>query len=65
MVILPAVALAACTIGCGGGGGGGGGTTTGSSTPATTAGNYVFTVTGTDSVNAKITESTTISITVQ
>ena len=44
------------TIGCGGGG---------SSTPATTAGNYTFTVAATDSANTKITTSTTISVTVQ
>ena len=44
------------TIGCGGGG---------SSTPATTAGNYTFTVAATDSVNSKITTSTTVTITVQ
>jgi hypothetical protein len=44
------------TIGCGGGG---------SSTPATTAGNYTFTVAATDSANTKITASTTISVTVQ
>jgi peptidoglycan/LPS O-acetylase OafA/YrhL len=37
----------------------------GSSTPATTAGNYTFTVAATDSANAKITASTTISVTVQ
>jgi len=37
----------------------------GSSTPATTAGNYTFTIAATDSANAKITTSTTISVTVQ
>jgi hypothetical protein len=59
MVVL--FAVAASTTGCGGGGG----QSTGSSTPATTAGNYVFTLTGTDSANAKVTVSTTVSITVQ
>jgi hypothetical protein len=59
MVVL--FAVAASTIGCGGGGG----QSTGSSAPATTAGNYVFTLTGTDSANAKVTVSTTVSITVQ
>ena len=38
---------------------------TGPSVPSTTAGNYTFTVTGTDSVNSKITVSTTVTITVQ
>jgi sugar lactone lactonase YvrE len=56
-------------IACGGGGGGGsstgGGGGSGSGTPATTAGNYVFTVTGTDSLNATITASTTITVTVE
>ncbi len=54
-------------IGCGGGGGGGstGGGGGGSSTPATTAGNYSFTVTATDSANAKITILTTVNVTVQ
>ena len=56
------LAFATGAIGCGGGSSGGGG---GSSTPATTAGNYSFTVAATDSVNAKITASTTISVTVQ
>jgi hypothetical protein len=67
MLILLSVAAAGCAIGCGGDGGGGGGgrQTTGSSTPATTAGNYTFTVTGTDSVNAKITASANVTITVQ
>jgi Bacterial Ig-like domain (group 3)/FG-GAP-like repeat/Chitobiase/beta-hexosaminidase C-terminal domain len=51
------------TLGCGGGtnGGGGGGQTI----PGTTAGNYTFTVTATDSANKQITTSTTVIITVQ
>ncbi|MGA2538433.1 MAG: Ig-like domain repeat protein, partial [Terracidiphilus sp.] len=61
MAILTAVGVVACTLGCGGNGG----QTTGSNTPATTAGSYVFTVTGTDSSNASITVSTTVSIVVQ
>jgi hypothetical protein len=64
MVILLAVGIAVCTIGCGGGGGGGG-QTTGPTTPATTAGAYVFTVTGTDSANSKIAASATVKVTVQ
>jgi hypothetical protein len=51
-------------VGCGGGGSGGGGGG-GQTTPATTAGSYTFTVTGTDSVNAQITTSTTVVVTVQ
>ena len=50
-------------IGCGGGGGQS--STPPSATPATTAGNYAFTVTGTDSANPKITASTSITVTVQ
>jgi peptidoglycan/LPS O-acetylase OafA/YrhL len=64
MLALLLFVAAAGAIGCGGGGGTGGGGG-GSSTPATTAGNYSFTVAATDSVNAKITASTTISVTVQ
>jgi hypothetical protein len=48
-------------IGCGGGGS----STHGSSTPATTAGSYTFTVTGTDSANASLTTSTSVVVTVQ
>jgi sugar lactone lactonase YvrE len=66
LVFLLATVVGTCTIGCGGGGSsGGGGQKTGSTTPATTAGNYVFTVTATDSTDAKVTISTTVSITVQ
>ncbi|HEX4322708.1 MAG TPA: FG-GAP-like repeat-containing protein [Acidobacteriaceae bacterium] len=51
-------------MGCGGGGG------SQSSppppvTPATTAGNYVFTITGTDTANAQITTSGNVTVTVQ
>ena len=65
MLALLLFVAASGAIGCGGGGGTGGGGGGGSSTPATTAGNYSFTVAATDSVNAKITASTTISVTVQ
>jgi len=50
------------TAGCGGGGNSGGG---GKTIPATTAGNYTFTVTGTDTVNTQITTSTKVVVTVQ
>jgi peptidoglycan/LPS O-acetylase OafA/YrhL len=65
MLALLLLVAATGAIGCGGGGGTGGGGGGGSSTPATTAGNYSFTVVATDSANAKITASTTISVTVQ
>jgi hypothetical protein len=60
-------ALATAVVGCGGGsgGGGGGGGGNGPIVPATTAGTYVFTVTGTDSANSNITASTTVTVTVQ
>ncbi|WP_263356176.1 beta strand repeat-containing protein [Acidicapsa ligni] len=47
---------AAGVIGCGGGG---------QTTPATTAGTYTFTVTGTDSVNSQITASINMTVAVQ
>jgi len=65
MLALLLLVAVAGVIGCGGGGGTSGGGGGGSSTPATTAGNYSFTVAATDSANAKITASTTISVTVQ
>ncbi len=65
MLALLFLVAAAGAIGCGGGGGTSGGGGGGSSTPATTAGNYSFTVAATDSVNSKITTSTTVTITVQ
>jgi hypothetical protein len=61
-VLLWAIAFAG-TTGCGGGSSSS--TTISSSTPATTAGSYTFTVTGTDSVNSKITVSTNVNVTVQ
>jgi sugar lactone lactonase YvrE len=60
-----ALMLLIAGAGCIGCGDGGGGQTTGQGTPATTAGNYTFTVTGTDSANPKITVSTTVSVAVQ
>jgi hypothetical protein len=62
MLVLLAVATVGLAIGCGGGGGQ---TTTPPSTPGTTAGSYIFTVTGTDSSSAKISTSATVTITVQ
>jgi YVTN family beta-propeller protein len=65
MLTLLMLVTAAGAIGCGGGAGANGGGGGGSTAPATTAGNYSFTVSATDSANAKITTSTTISVTVQ
>lgn len=60
LCIVAAVGLSSC------GGGSGSSTSGGGSTiQATTAGNYTFTVTGTDSVNSQITTSTSVSVTVQ
>jgi hypothetical protein len=61
MLLLLAVAAAGLAVGCGGSSP----QSVGTSTPATTAGNYTFTVTGTDSSNSKITTATTVVITVQ
>ncbi len=60
MVALLLLAVAAGTIGCGGGGGG-----KTISTPATTAGSYIFAVTGTDSTNSKIVTTTNVTVVVQ
>jgi hypothetical protein len=57
------VITAAGAIGCGGGGGQS--SAPPPSTPATTAGTYTFTVTGTDGVNAKIATSANVTITVR
>ena len=62
MIVLLFVVAVAGTIGCGGHSSSGGGGGTG--TPATTAGVYTFTVTGTDSANSAIKTSTTVSVTV-
>jgi len=64
LVVLLGI-FAAGAVACGGGGGGGGGGNSGPGTAATTAGSYVFTVTGTDSVNAAISASTTVTVTVE
>jgi hypothetical protein len=62
MIALLMAVIAFGAIGCGGHGSS---SSSGSSTPATTAGNYTFAITGTDSVNAKITTSTAVTVTVQ
>ena len=64
LLALVCAFVVAGVLGCGGGGTGGGGQSNGAITPATTAGSYTFTVTGTDSTNAKITSSKNVTVTV-
>jgi hypothetical protein len=64
MLVLFCLIVAEGVIGCGGSSGGGS-SNQGQGTPATTAGNYTFTVMGTDSSNAKITTSVSVTIAVQ
>jgi hypothetical protein len=59
MLMLLWVVVASAAVGCGGGGG-----TKGTTTPATTAGNYTFTVTGTDAKQSTVTTSATVVVTV-
>jgi hypothetical protein len=61
MLILLWVGVAGLAIGCGGGGG----STSTNPIQATTAGNYVFKVTGTDSSNTNIAVSASVTVTVQ
>jgi hypothetical protein len=65
MLALLLVFSVVAAIGCGGGSSGSTSGSKGTTTPATTAGNYVFTVTGTDASNSSITATTTVTITVQ
>jgi hypothetical protein len=62
MVALLSVFVVGAAIGCGGSGTSG---TSHQGTPATTAGKYTFTVTGTDASNAATTTATTVTVTVQ
>ena len=64
LVLLMAI-VASGAIGCGGGGGGNSSTSSTPGLPATTAGSYTFTVTGTDSANSKIATSANVTIIVQ
>ncbi len=63
------ILLIVCAVGAIGCGGGSSKSAppppTSPTTPATTAGNYTFTVTGTDTADASITASTTVTLTVQ
>ena len=61
LLALLMVTVGAATIGCGGSAA----VVPPVVTPATTAGSYVFTLTGTDSVNSTIVTSTTFTVTVQ
>ena len=65
MLAVVMLIVAAGMIGCGGGGGGSGSNSGGSTTPGTTAGNYTFTVTGTDAANPSISTSASVAISVQ
>jgi MYXO-CTERM domain-containing protein len=62
VVVLGGISIAG-VIGCGGGGATS--SNTSPSSPATTAGNYTFSVTGTDAANAKITASANFTIAVK
>jgi hypothetical protein len=65
MAALLWLGVAVWTMGCGSGGNSSAGQPSGPTTSATTAGNYTFAVTGTDSASTKITASTSLTITVQ
>jgi FG-GAP-like repeat/Bacterial Ig-like domain (group 3)/FG-GAP repeat len=58
------VILGGGVIGCGGGSTGGSEKSVQPTTPATTAGSYTFTVTATDTANAKLTASANVTLTV-
>lgn len=62
LVLLIAVSVVG-VLGCAGGSGSHG--SQGSTTPATTAGDYVFLVTGTDTANSTLTASASVTLTVQ
>jgi hypothetical protein len=64
MMVLLWIVATTSIVGCGGGGSSNSGRG-GSSIPATTAGTYGFTVTGTDLANSNITTSTSVAVTVQ
>lgn len=64
-LMLLLLVVSATMVGCGGGGSQASTSTSPPSTPATTAGNYTFSVTGTDSANASVTASANVTITVQ
>jgi hypothetical protein len=64
MSILLWVIVLAGAIGCGGGGQGST-PPNNPTTPATTAGSYTFTLTGTDTTNAMITTSANVIVNVQ
>jgi hypothetical protein len=64
-VILLSVFTWVGVLGCGGGSSSSVPPPVTKTTPATTSGNYTFTLTGTDSVNAKITVSTNVTVAVE
>ncbi len=63
MIVLCGTVFTAGVVACGGGGSSQ--SSSPPTVPATTAGNYTFTITGTDSSNAKITTSVNVIIAVQ
>lgn len=63
MLAVVWLAVGAFAVGCGGGSSNTSPVTT--TTPATTAGNYIFKVTGTDSSNTTVTASASVTVTVQ
>jgi hypothetical protein len=65
MLALLWIFVAAGTFGCGGGGSSNQSPGGGTHIPATTPGNYSFTVTGVDAVNSSITTSTNVAVTVK
>lgn len=63
MLIFVWMAVNTLVVGCGGGGSSNSSPV--NTTPETTAGNYIFKLTGTDSSNASVTASAIVSVTVQ
>lgn len=64
-ILILLLGAGAAVVGCGGGGSQASTSTQPPSIPATTAGNYTFTVTATDATNTSITASSTVTITVE
>jgi len=64
MLALVGIAVLSCAIGCGGGGSQTA-VNNGPVVPATSAGSYTFTITGTDASNSAVGTSTTVGVTVK
>ncbi len=65
LALLLALASIGGILGCGGSGGASGGTIAKTTIPATTSGQYTFTVTGSDAANPKTTFTTAVTVTVE